>query len=423
MTSDGEGRRRSLPTLRLVVDPHFGPFFLGKLVSNLGVWVHQLAAAVVVFELTESAAWVGAIGVGQFAPQLLIAPWSGARADHADRRKQLLLGRLVGGSGSASLVALPFWLGLGDRAGAIAVVVGSTVLGIGFALGGPALHALVPQLVEPRDLPAAITLNTLPITVSRAAGPVLGALILATSGPEAAFLVAALGNYLFAVALLRIRARADATVADGRTPGARPIRDGMRHIRDNATLRTLLLGVAVIGFAADPVITLSPSLAALLGGDAGLVGALASGFGAGAALGLMVAGPLRTALGVLRLGPLGILLLGVGYALAGQARDPIVAVLAIGLAGSGMTIGLTSLTTRVQQVVTESFRGRVMAAWSIAFLGTRPLAASTLGPLADAAGVRTALAVVGVICAAAAWWVLRIVRSEAASGSGSTSGD
>lgn len=398
--------------MRLIVDPHFGPFFFGKLVSNLGVWIHQLAAAVVVFDLTGSAAWVGAIGVGQFLPQVLIAPWSGARADHSDRRKQLLLGRLIGGSGSASLVALPLWLGFGDLAGATAVVIGSTVLGVGFALGGPALHALVPQLARPEDLPAAITLNTLPITVSRAAGPALGALILAASGPEAAFLAAALGNYLFAVALLRIRARADAAVADTSSPSAQPIRDGLRHILQSAALRTTLLGVAVIGFAADPVITLSPSLAALLGGGAALVGALVSAFGAGAALGLLVAGPLRNALGVLRLGPLGILLLGLGYGLAGVATSAELAVLAIGLAGSGMTIGLTSLTTRVQQVVTESFRGRVMAAWSIAFLGTRPLAASTLGPLADVSGVRTALVVVGVLCAGAAWTVLRTLRNE-----------
>ncbi len=398
------------PTLRLTVDPYFGPFFAGKFVSNVGIWIHHLAAAVVVFQLTGSAAWVGAIGVGQFLPQVLIAPWSGARADRSDRRLQLLAGRIVGGTGSASLVLLPFWMSFGDRVAAVAVVAGSAILGVGFALGGPALHALVPQLVRPPDLAAAITLNTLPITISRALGPAFGALIVASLGPEVAFMVAASGNYVFALALLRTRARPDATVVDKAPPSGQPIRDGLRHIRSQPALRSLLFAVAIIGFATEPVVTLSPSLAARLGGEAELVGALVSAFGIGAGLGLVAAGMLRRRIGIARTGPLGILLLAVGYMSAGQAGTALMAVLALGIAGSGMSIGLTSLTTRLQQIVTESYRGRIMAAWSIAFLGTRPLSASSVGLLADFAGVTTAFLLVGTLCFLGAGWVLRAVR-------------
>lgn len=406
--SDPEGERPvALPTFRLVLDPTFGPFFAGKLLANLGVWVHQLAAVVVVFRLTGSAAWVGAVGVGQFLPQIFIAPWSGARADQADRRRQLILGRIIGGTGSATLVLLPFWLGLGDRAAAIAVIAGSTVLGVGFALGGPALHALVPQLVRPVDMPAAITLNTLPITVSRALGPGVGALIVAGPGPETAFLVAALGNFLFALLLMRIRARPLSGPAADVVASTRPIRDGLRHILETPQLRTMLIGVAVIGLATDPVVTLAPSLADRLGGGTALVGALTSAFGVGAAFGLLVSGSLRLRLGVSALAPLGVAILAVGFTAAGFAPSGTAAIIAVGIAGSGMTIGLTSLTTRLQQLVQESFRGRVMSAWTVAFLGTRPLASATFGPLADLAGVQVALLTVGVLCAVASTYLWR----------------
>jgi len=405
-----------LPTYRLVLDPTFGPFFAGKLLANLGVWVHQLAAIVVVFRLTGSAAWVGAVGVGQFLPQIFIAPWSGARADQSDRRRQLILGRIIGGAGSGSLVLLPVWLSLGDRAAAIAVVAGSTVLGIGFALGGPALHALVPQLVRPVDLPAAITLNTLPITFSRALGPAIGAVIVAGPGPEVAFLVAALGNFLFALLLMRIRARPTAGTEPDVVASKSPIRDGLRHILATPHLRTMLVGVAVIGLATDPVVTLGPSLADHLGGGTALVGALTSAFGVGAAVGLLVSGPLRLRLGVSPLAPLGVAVLAVGFTATAFATSGTAAILAVGVAGSGMTIGLTSLTTRLQQLVQEAFRGRVMAAWTVAFLGTRPLASATFGPLADIAGVTVALFAVGFLCAAASVYLLRSSRREPTDG-------
>ncbi len=404
--------------LRLVVDPVFGPFFAGRLLSNLGVWIHQVAAAVAVYELTRSATWVGAVAVGQFVPQLLIAPWSGARADSADRRSQLIAGRLIGAVGSASCAIAPVAAGMGGaeaRSAAAIVIVGSTLLGFGFALGGPALHALVPSLVPPRDLPAAVTLNTFPITMARALGPAVGAVIVASAGVRPAFLAAAAGNLVFAV-LLRATRAGHAAPPPAATAGRGSVRAGLAHVLDSRDLRGLLLAVGAIGFAVDPVVTLGPSLADVLGGGAELVGAITSAFGTGAAVGLFVVGRLRGRLDGVSSAAVGLAILGVGYLLAAPMTDPVAAVAAIGLAGCGMTVGLTSLTTRVQQQVDEEFRGRVMAAWSIAFLGTRPLAAVLLGGLTDLAGVRVALAAVGAALVLAAVLLRRRLAPDAGTG-------
>jgi hypothetical protein len=77
------------PTHRLLVDPSFGPFFWTQMLSTIGIWVSNITAAILVFDLTGSALLVGLVSVAQFAPQVALGPWSGALADRGDRRRQI----------------------------------------------------------------------------------------------------------------------------------------------------------------------------------------------------------------------------------------------------------------------------------------------------------------------------------------------
>ncbi len=88
---------------QLLKDPVFGPFFTGKLLSTAGIWIHNIVAAILAWELSHSALVVGLVSVAQFGPQLLFAPLSGAMADRGDRRRQLVLGRLIAAFGSGGL--------------------------------------------------------------------------------------------------------------------------------------------------------------------------------------------------------------------------------------------------------------------------------------------------------------------------------
>lgn len=96
-------------SLRLLVDPVFGPYFFGRLLSTAGIWIHNIVAAILAFQLTGSAFIVGLVSVAQFAPQLLFAPLSGALADRGDRRRQIVLGRVVAACGSGGLA---LWLAI-----------------------------------------------------------------------------------------------------------------------------------------------------------------------------------------------------------------------------------------------------------------------------------------------------------------------
>jgi MFS family permease len=378
---------------QLLRDRVFGPFFLGKLLSTIGIWVHNIAAAIVVWELTRSALLVGAVSVGQFLPQLLLTPWSGAQADRGDRRRQIIVGRLVTASGSIGLVLWGAIAGLSGTSGAYVVIGAATVVGIGFALGGPAMNAVIPSLVRPNELPAAVALSSVPFTVARASGPAIGAVLVTTLGAAFAFAIAAVTNLVFAAILwwLPIDLTQRRQAKDSR------IRAGLSYVRSNPAVLALLLGVATIGVGADPVITLTPSVAEALGAGSGFVGVLASSFGIGAGLAFVMLSRLRLWLGLERLGVVGLLTLASGMLLLSVAPVSWLAIAALVIGGAGMTMALTSMTTLVQQQVPDELRGRVMALWSVAFLGSRPLAAGVSGAVADATSVTVALLLVVVV--------------------------
>jgi len=384
---------------QLLADPVFGPFFAGKALSTAGIWVHNIVAAILAWELSRSALVVGLVSVAQFGPQLLFAPLSGALADRGDRRRQLIAGRLIAASGSGGLALWIAVVGVDGLPGAWPVVATALVVGIGFVVGGPAMNALIPSLVRPSELAAAVAVNSIPFTVARAAGPALGATIAATLGPAAAFAVAAATNLLFALLLVPLPIRSH---AQGARDGDRRARAGVRYLRQDRGIALLLLGVAAIGIGADPVITLTPSLAAGFGAGATLVGVFASAFGVGAGLIFLGLSRLRLRFGLELVALHGLALLAAGTALAGVAPRPALAVVGFVIGGAGMTMSLTSLSTLLQSRLPDALRGRVMALWSMAFLGSRPIAAAFNGAVADATAPAVAFLAVAAVVAGVA---------------------
>jgi len=385
---------------RLLVDPVFGPYIVGKLVGTAGMWVFSISAAIVAFELTRSAFVVGLVSIAQFAPQLLLAPLSGAIADRGDRRRQIVLGRLLVVLGSGGLAAWLAASGVDDLPGAWPVLLASMVVGLGFVVGGPAMNALVPTLVRPHELAAAIGLNNVPITVARTVGPVVGATLTSAVSPAAAFAVAALANAVFALAVMVLPISGRVRTPTG---SDRRVRAGIHHLRRDPTLVVLLGGVVAVAFGSDPAITLAPSLSAELGHGTDLVGLLTSAFGLGAMTSFPLMGLVRRRFGEPVVTTAGLWLLGVGLLLAAPAPSAAIACVTLAVAGAGMMMSLTSLSTQIQMRLPDFIRGRVMALWAVAFLGSRPLASAFDGLVADLLSVDAALIAVAVLVAVAAW--------------------
>lgn len=380
-------------SLGLLRDRVYGPYWAAKLASTAGIWVHNVVAAIVTYQLTRSTVMVGAVTIAQFAPQLVFAPLSGAQADRGDPKRQLVAGRLIAALGSGALALAIAVVGVDGLGGAWPVIASAGVVGIGFVIGGPAMHVLLPNLVRPGELPAAVALNQLPPTIARSGGPVLGAFLLVTMGPAAAFGFTAATNLLFAAVVLGLPIGDLGPRAERRDS---TVRGGLRYLRQDPVVAFLLLGILAIGFGVDPVVTLTPALSDAFGRSEELVGLFASAFGVGAALVFPTLKMLRARLGLARLGVTGLVLIGGGMALTAAAPVPAVAALGLAVSGCGFSFGVTGLTTRLYAQVPDLLRGRMMALWSVAFLGSRPVAAAINGAVTDATSVRAAFVVAAV---------------------------
>lgn len=387
--------------LRLLADRTFGTYILGRALSSGGIWIYHIVVVVLAYERTGSAFVVGLVSVAQFVPQLVLAPLSGAMADRGSRKRQAIAGRFFVAAGSAGLALWWDNAEFSDQAAAVGLVVSAFVVGLGFVTGGPAMHALVPSLVRRSEMSAAVTLNTAPVTLARALGPVVGTAITVALGPGVALYVAAACNLGFAIALLPL------TIPQPARPprGERTVLSGFVYLRNNRGAALILVGVGVVGMGSDPAITLAPSIADALGHPTAFTGTIATAFGVGAGLAFLVIPFLHRWFGVGRSGTAGLLMMAAGMGgLVGliPLRAVPAALVALGVAGLGMTVAITSLSSRLQEGLPEVMRGRIMALWSMCYLGSRPIAAAVDGALADAFSVEVALLVVVTLLLGAA---------------------
>jgi MFS family permease len=391
-------RRTSLQVLRT---RDFGLFFLGSSLSNVGTWFQNIAAGLLVYELTRSTLAVGAVNFAQFLGAFLLAPVAGAAADRFDRRRLLMVSQvgaaLVGGA-----------LAVATAAGVVTapVVVGAAaLLGLALAFMVPALLALVPLLVPREDLDAAVSLNSVTFNLARAVGPVLGALVVDRAGYALAFGLNAGSFLLFVGALLLIRPR-----VQDRVTGPRPrLLDTIRMIRRRPVWAALLVAVVAVSTSTDPINTLTPELAKdVLGGTDLHVGLLVGSFGAGATLTAF------TLIGWVRRRPnalVGAMVVqAVGLAAVAFAPTLPLAMLGFAVSGGGFLAAITRSTVRLQSEVPDEQLGRVMALWSLAFVGTRPVAALVDGVVAELFGARVATLVMALPVLLTAPWIHRRLR-------------
>ena len=382
---------------RLLFAPGIGPLFWGKVVSTSGIWVHNIVAAIVAFQVSGSAFVVGAVSAAQFLPQLVLSPLSGKLTDHGDPRRQIVLGRLVVGAGSGGL-AVWIWLagGVGGLPGATPVLVASLVVGLGVVLGGPAQQTIVPDLIRPGELAAAMALNSAPMTVARAAGPALGALVATAAGPALAFMISAGASVAFAVVVQLMIPRPPRHAPRGADLS---VRAALKHLRRDPASVLLLVGVAAAGIGGDPALTLAPALTEQLGGGPHLIGWITSSFGIGAGIGFLVFSLAHKRTGLPGLACAGLAATALGLAAASFSPGTGWVLASLTAAGIGLTLSVTSLSTLLQDRTPGMLRGRIMALWFAAFLGGRPFAAALNGFLADTVSVTAALLVTGAFVA------------------------
>ena len=380
----------------------FGPYFLGNALSASGTWFQNLAASLLVYRQTHSALLLGVLNFSQFIPILVLAPWAGGAADRWNRRALLLVSQSVAIVLSGGLGLLAHF----DLASPGVVIGAAVALGVVSAFSAPAQQALIATLVEEPEVPTAVALNSMTFNLARAVGPATAAVAVEYLGIPAAFGLNAASYLLFVGALLLIGPQpqelADRTVSH--------LRASLDLLRRRPQLVVFLLIVAAVGFASDPVNTLAPAWAHAFGRKDTVAGYIIGAFGAGAVTaGFVVAGRVG---GSRRRMFSTLLLLGGGMVTFALTPWLPVALPVLFVAGIGYLASNTHATSRLQLGVEPWERGRIMALWSVAFLGLRPFASIVDGAIAGALGVRAAGVLLALPALACAVWMAVRARTR-----------
>ena len=383
-------------TFSALQTPNYRRFFIGQSTSLVGTWMQSVAQGWLVFTLTRSATALGFTIAVQTLPVLLLGPYGGVIADRVNKRR--LMVALQTAMGAQALV-----LGVLTITGVVRfweVCVLAVILGLNNTFENPSRQSFVLEMVGPDQLRNAVSLNSTMVNVARATGPAAAGVLIATVGVGICFLINAASFVAVVVSLTtmdRSAPRPSPPVARGRGQ----LREGFRYVARSPPPGD---PAGHDGDRRHPRLEFQvvlPVLAArTFHGGAETFGFMTAAIGAGA-----VAGGLVTATrGRTGLRPLSIAALFFGLAILLASVAPIAVLEYAALA----VVGWTSITflatgnTTLQLGADPSMRGRVMALWAVAFMGSTPIGGPLIGWIVAETNGRVGLAVGGVSCLVAA---------------------
>ncbi|MCY4069176.1 MAG: MFS transporter [Acidimicrobiaceae bacterium] len=375
-------------------------FWLGGVTANSARWFQYVALPAVIWELTASAAWVGAAGFAQFAAMAVMAPLAGVVADRYQRRKILMASQSLMALISA-VMALVWAQGVRSPVAYLAL---AAAAGLAGGVNLPVWQAFVSELVPRELLLNAVTLNSAQFNSSRLIGPMLGGITVASAGPSAAFAVSAAGALLAVTVLARIES--NKLAAPARAPGMRLVSnivETFHYVRTRRSLRTAFVAAALIGSLGLPIQVLTVVFAEdVFARGPGGFGLMLTMVG----LGAVAAAPLVASLGgrVPRSRILRVSLLAYGVAVAALSLAPafVVYLLPLMLIGAAHLASASSLNTAIQLQVDESRRTQVMSLYVMVLMLSNPVGLLVLGQLVEAVGPRPAFGAYSVLLIAGA---------------------
>jgi MFS family permease len=380
-------------SLRALRSPVFRRYYVGQAVSMIGTWVQSVAVMWLAYRLTGSTVYTGLVGFLMGTPHLIFSPFAGVLGDRVNRRKLLIatisvmalqsvaLAMLTG----LGLITMPLLLGL--------VLVG----GIANAFEIPTRQSIFLQMLDRReDLPNAIALNSMLMNGTRLIGPSIGGLLIALFDETVCFTLNAVSYIAVIAALFTVRVQ--------RRPERRPshplsdLAEGWRYAMGSLPIRRMLFTLAAVSFSISPYTTLMPAVVVRIFGEGSeLVGFFIGAVGLGAFVSAVSLATRKSIRGIGRWIPLSAVAAGLGSIGFGISHSiPVSAALMVAT-GSGMFMASACCNTILQTIVDDDKRSRVMAYYSMFFIGVAPFGHFAAGWLAATVGVQLTFIAGGAI--------------------------
>ncbi|MEU9979490.1 MFS transporter [Streptomyces sp. NPDC051014] len=379
---DGAGRMSVFASLRI---RNYRLYMTGQSISVGGNWMQTIAVGWLTLQLTHSGTMLGVVTCARYLPLLLLGAWGGLVVDRHDSRRLLTLTQVCAAVEATALAALSWahmiTLGL--------LIVLMLALGVISVFENPSRQSLIGELVDRKHLSNAIAISSTLINIAMLMGPALAGIIIARLGVTPCFVLDAL-SYLAVIGSLLALRSAEMIPAEQEIQAKGQIRAGLLYIWRTPALLQPMIMVYVAGILTWEFPVTLPLLTSQTfhaGPDA--YGTSMAIMSAGAILGGFVAMGRRT----VTVRTLSLSAVGWGTVICAAALAPslplTLAVLV--LVGFGSITFNSSARTVLQVESAPHMRGRVMAIWSIGWMGSSVIGAPIVGTIGAVGGPRVAL--------------------------------
>jgi MFS family permease len=378
-------------------------WFYGQMISLFGTWMQTTAQGFLIYQLTQSSAYLGYVGFAYGVPSWLFMLYGGVVADRVPRRKLLIITQFA-------MMILAFVLATLVFTGTVRpwhILVLAFGLGSANAFDAPARQAFVSDMVGHEDLTNAVALNATMFNTALVVGPAIAGVIYAAFGPGWCFAINGISFVAVIIALSMMHFLPRTETPQHRSAFS-ALAEGINYVRHQPVIRTLIGLVATTSLFGMSLATLLPAWSVkILHGDATTNGLLFSARGVGSLLGALIIasfGQTRVRGKFITAGsfffPVFIALL----ALTSWLPLSLFFMVCIGI-GTILVIPFSNAT--IQSIVPDSLRGRVMAVYTTIFMGAMPLGALFLGIIAEHTGEAEAalLSSAAAFCIACLVWV------------------
>lgn len=396
-------------TFSSLSNSNYRKFFFGQTTSLIGTWMQTTAQSWLVFTLTHSATDIGFVVALQTLPVLILGPYGGVIADRVDKRRLMIGLQSMMGLQAAALAILSIL----HVVTYLDVCLLAVVLGLNNAFENPSRQAFVLEMVGPDNLRNAVSLNSTMNNVARAVGPAVAGVLIAWVGEGWCFALNSL-SFIAVVASLIAMDRSTLNPSKPTLRAKGQLLEGFRYVAKTPKLAIPLAMMALVGMLAyEFQVTLPIVAGKVFHGSSATYGLLLAAMGAGAVIGgLWTAARGKTGSRALSRAAL---VFGICMTFAALAPFLGIEFVAIAVVGFASVTFLAMANSTLQLNTEPQMRGRVMALWAVAFMGSTPIGGPVIGWITSSAGARVGLGVGAASCFVACligWLALRHLHRE-----------
>lgn len=297
---------------------------------------------------------------------------------------------------------------LTNKVTVVYIIIAAVINGISFAIDNPFRHAFLVNLLDDRkDLPNAIALNSTMYNSARFIGPPIGGFLVAYAGEGICFLINGLSYSAVLYSLLAMKVSKFEKIKS-QTSVMSDLLSGFNYAYKTSHLKVLLTMVIIISLIGLPFQVFMPVFAKdILGGDSQTMGFLTGALGAGALTGALTLAN-RTSIDRFPHTILSsALMFGTGLGIFTLSTNFCLSLIALVITGFGMVVMFAACNTLLQTLVRENMRGRIVALYSMSFMGFTPIGSILIGSITEIAGLQTTIGIAALLCLIIAFWYSR----------------